>query len=451
MYFNPKQIDVLVEKMINEGYYRYKPPQGTSYMFNGETKWSYLEYAKTRKFIIGYQKDWTPKYFDLNTIDMDRKDFPIITRLIYDPNQPFGKVKDEPAFNTAKLLSPKFPINGINNAQDVSIFWKHLEYLCGDVSPEIKEWVKDWLCHIFQDPNNKKGTALVFIGCQGCGKGIFFNNLMSALLGEYYHYNDEKGYSGQFNLEIQRKLLINFNEGFATKSKASEAKLKSFITDPMFKFEGKGSNSYTVLNPARAVFTTNARFAMNTAIDDRRFAVFRTIRQDFTTPEYFDNFIKAINNRDMLEKFMYELTTRNIGSRLNITPMTEEKAAQKVFSADKVADWFEFIISTPRDYKVPLKDNIQSRYNPDGYLWCRYEDNERWLFKENALESFLNHRGNNEGINSTNKLFTALRAHLGDHKEWGISNEVKRINSKSGFILNGKDQNQRLWVLTKKV
>jgi|TergutMp193P3_1026864.scaffolds.fasta_scaffold43468_2 hypothetical protein len=448
---NLNGIDGFVKAIIKEGFYRYKSSKSATVMFNGEDYWSYTPFAKTRQLITGYKKDGSPKYLDLNTVDMNRSDFPIITKTVFDLNLPFGKVKDKPLINTAKLLKPEFPIKGKRNAQDTSIFWKHLEYLCGDVSPEIKEWVKDWVCDIFQNPENKKGTALIFIGEQGCGKNIFFYDLMSALLSEYYHYDCGKEYSDKYNLELRDRLLINFDEGFATKSKSSEAKLKSFITQPRLKIEGKGSNSVIVHNPARAVFTTNARFAMNTADDDRRFAIFRTVKKDFITPEYFVNFANAIENRDLLEKFMYELTTRKIKARLNIPPVTDEKESQQAFSADKVADWFNYIIATPRHFQEQLKDNSQSRFNSDGYFWSRYEDNERWIFKENALASFLNYRGNNEGIVSTNKLFSALKAFLEDHGEWSISNETKRINSKSGFIMNDKDQIQRVWVLTKKV
>jgi hypothetical protein len=207
-------IDEAVKMMIDEGSYRYKPENSTVFhVIDKELSlYSYTSYAKSHGFITGYKKNGKPDYLDLGTIPMSRKDFPVIKKLIYDINLPFGKVKDEPLINTAKLLDVKFPIKGNNNDQDVFIFWNHLEYLCGDVSQEIKEWVKDWLCDIFQDPNHKKGTALVFIGGQGCGKGIFFNVLMGKLLSGYHHHDDGKGFSEKFNLELKDKLLINFDE-----------------------------------------------------------------------------------------------------------------------------------------------------------------------------------------------------------------------------------------------
>ncbi|MCL2440458.1 MAG: virulence-associated E family protein [Treponema sp.] len=441
-----EKIEVFVKTMIKEGFYKYKPLKGTSVMFDGETSWSYLEYVKTRQFITGYKRDGAPKYLDLNIIDMNRTDFPLVTKTIYDINRPFGKVKDEPILNTAKPLSVKFPIEGFNNSQDTLIFWKHLEYLCGDVSDDIKEWVKDWLCDIIQDPNNKKGTALIFIGSQGCGKSIFFDKLMFALLGEYFHYDNGKEYSEKFNLNLKDKLLVNFDEGFATKSKSSEAKLKSFITQPNMKLEGKGTNSTIIINPARAVFTTNSGYAMNTAGDDRRFAVFNTVKKDFITPEYFDRFLQAVENTELLQKFMYELKTRTITSRLNIPPVTEAKEAQKTYSASKIAEWFDFIITTKSDYEIPLKDNSQSSYNFTGRLWDENTENQKVMFKENAFASFSSFQGKNDYIDSTNKLFSALREYL-SNKEWTISNETKRITG-FGFTY-GNNNIQRVWVLKK--
>jgi len=445
----------IIKMMIEEGCYRYKSEtSGFQVISKNTSPYSYPSYVQSHGFIVGYKKNGDPKYFNLHTLDMNRKDFPVITQMIYEPNLPFGKVENEPLFNTAKPLDVKFPIEGKNNGRNVSIFWNHLEYLCGDVSQEIKEWVKDWLCDIFQNPNEKKGTALVFIGGQGCGKSIFFNVLMRKLLNGYHHLDDGKGFSERFNQELKGKLLINFNEGFATKSKLAEAKLKSFITESTFRIEGKGANSVTVLNPARAVFTTNSQFAINTVGDDRRFAVFRTLKRDFITPDYFDKFSMAIDNTEMLQKFMYELKTRDIESRLNIPPMTDAKEVQKVYSADKVQDWFEFIITTPRDYEVELtgsRSPIAGNYR--NLLWNRYNDTERWMYKEHALESFLKFRGSSN-INSTNKLFHALDALLRNQNEWSISNEAQRLKPGEGLGFGASkdiDKVQRIWVLRKNV
>jgi outer membrane lipoprotein-sorting protein len=457
-----KTVDECIQQMIDEGFYRYKPENGALVMFNGKKTWSYKEFVETRQLIIDLKRDGSPKYLNLNTIDMDRQDFPIIIKTINDINRPFGKVKDEPVFNTAKLLDVKFHIESVNNNEDTSIFWNHLEYLCGNVEQEVKDWVRDWVADIFQNPNDKKGTALVFIGGQGCGKSIFFSKLMSKLLGEYFHYADGKDYSQKFNKELQDKLLINFDEGFATKNKAAEAKLKSFVTEPYFKIEAKGINSVNVFNPARAVFTTNSSFATNTADDDRRHAIFRTIKKKITKEEekeYFDAFGEAIKNEDLLKKFMYELQNRKITSNLRTPPVTEEKEAQKAFSASKVEDWFDFIIQTPKDYKMTLNDNSQSTYNFKGYLWADYNKpetskDERWMFGDNGFKSFLGFHGKNEHINSRQKLFSALKIHLANHKEWEILPKSKNIRFNQhiggGFNFDDKGTQNRVWIFKKK-
>jgi energy-coupling factor transporter ATP-binding protein EcfA2 len=428
-----------IQLMIDEGFYRQMKDNGALVMFNGEKSIPFQNFVKIYQLITGY-KNGRPEYLDLYAIDRKREDFPIITKTIYDINKPFGKVDSEAVFNTAKQLDIHFPVESIDHELDTSIFWNHLEYLCGDVDQETKEWVKDWLADIFQNPNKKKGTALVFIGCPGCGKSIFWNTLMSALLGEYFHHADEKLYASKFNLELANKLLINFNEGFASKSKLAEAKLKSFITESTFKNEGKGSNSTTIFNPARAVFTTNSRHALNVEHNDRRFAIFQTIKQDFITDEYFDDFAKAVENKEMLEQFMFELMNREITSRLNITPKTEAKESQKVFSADKVSEWFNFIMETERYYLVDKNDNFS-------HLWLDdFKENERVIDKDRALETYIKFKGDNDGIITTNKLFTALKVLLESNDEWRIFNETKRGGI--GFKL---DKPKRLWVLRKKV
>ena len=446
-----KSIDECIHGMLENGFYRFKTPGGTLFMSNdGETRYNPATFAKGHELILGYKKSGSPDYLDLATIPWSRQDFPVIEKTVYDINRPFGKVEGKPIFNTAKELEVEFPVKAAKNKLDTSIFWNHLEYLCGDVSQDIKEWVKDWLCDIFQNPNDKKGTALIFIGGQGCGKSIFFDKLMSALLGEYYHYNNGKDYSEKFNLGLKDKLLLNFDEGFATKSKAAEAKLKSFITQPVLKIEGKGSNPITVLNPARAVFTTNDGWAVKMDDDDRRFAVFTTVREDFATQGYFDRLVDAIDNRDLLEKFMHELQNRKITSRLNKPPMTEAKQTQKVFSAGKVSEWFDFIMETKSSYVVRLDDDHPSAYDHQYRLWDLYEENERIIHKKRALASFLKFKGNNEHIDSTNKLFNALRNYLATNSEWVLDNEVRRLQTPGRFTWGEDAQPQRVWVLKKK-
>jgi hypothetical protein len=449
-------VERFVQKMIGEGFYRYKPYSGMPFMFDGETEWSYSSYAESRQLIVGYNKRGKPEYLNLNIIDMHREDFPLIRELTYDITLPFGKVADEPVFNTAKKLDVKFPVKVVDHNKDCSIFWNHLEYLCGEVELETKEWVKDWFAHIFQDPNDKKGTALVFFGPQGCGKSIFFDDFMKVLLGKYCHYSNGKGYSEKFNSELQNKLLVNFDEGFATKSKLSEAKLKSFITQKTFKIEGKSRDATTVLNPARAVFTTNSYHAMNTAEDDRRFAVFQTItNEDFIKQEYIDNFLDAMNDTEILEQFMFELNTRKITSRLNRPPITEAKNIQKAFSAGKVSEWFDYIMASNAYYKVPLKDNYQLDYNHTGSLWYKYEEDQRIMYKENALESFTSFRGSNDGIDSTNKLLNSLKALLTSDKEWSIESVIERLPGSDGLPfgdskVTNDSKTQRLWKLIRK-
>jgi len=445
-----KSIEECIAEMLESGFFRFKTATGTQFMSNdGKDRWTYPNFVKNHGLIIGYKGNGSPEYLDLATIPANHPDFPIIEKVVFDIDRPFGKVEGKPAFNTARKLEVEFPIRASDNTHDASIFWNHLEYLCGDVSKEIKEWVKDWLADIFQNPNHKKGTALVFIGGQGCGKSIFFDKLMSALFGEYYHYNNGKGYSEKFNTELKDKLLVNFDEGFATKSELSAAKLKSYITQPVMKIEGKGSNPVSILNPARAIFTTNNAWAVKMDEDDRRFAVFSTIEEDFITPEYFDGLLEAIDDRDLLGRFMHELKTREITSKLNKPPMTEVKQTQKAFSAGKIADWFEFIMDTKSDYVIKLDDNRTSSINFENRLWDSYEENERILHKENALASFLKFKGSSEHITTTNKLFSSLKNHLAGNKEWDLDNETRRLKG-FGFAWGDAAKPQRVWVFKRK-
>ena len=145
-----KSIDECIREMLENGFYRFQTPSGTLFMSNdGETRYNPIAFAKGHGLILGYKKSGAADYLDLAAIPWNHEDFPIIKKTVYDINRPFGKVEGKPIFNTAKELEVEFPVKAAKNKLDTSILWNHLEYLCGNVSQDIKKWVKDWLCDIF--------------------------------------------------------------------------------------------------------------------------------------------------------------------------------------------------------------------------------------------------------------------------------------------------------------
>jgi hypothetical protein len=173
----------------------------------------------TKKGIITYQLETVP----------NKEPWPIV-KIVKDPSLPFGKINNKPELNTFYYGDRTLPKQ---TNKDTSRLWNLIDDMCGDHT----EWCKDWIADIFQHPNRKPGTALIFRGAQGTGKGTIFDVLMSKLLGHAHLTTSRNLFGDRFNWEASGKLLINLNEGSWDQSRKDIGALKNFITDPEFYFE----------------------------------------------------------------------------------------------------------------------------------------------------------------------------------------------------------------------
>jgi hypothetical protein len=267
--------------------------------------------------------------------------WPIIKEVVDWSQKPhqISSVQDE-----QYTLNIRTPI--VSDTWDTSISPKrniiidHLEYLSG----ESFEWVSAWIGQLLVSPDKKPGTALVFRGCQGSGKGLFFDIFMHKLLGEAHLTTSRAVMGKHFNSDTRGKLLINLNEGSWDQSRGDIGSIKQFITDPTFPFEQKGRDRQNLRNDARLVLTTNSEWAIKLDGDDRRFCV-------ITTPKpkdhnYYDQVVEAINDDQMVLNAALWFRQSYLSSTvpLNRPPMTQDKADQITLSSDyidQVLDYYE--------------------------------------------------------------------------------------------------------------
>jgi hypothetical protein len=319
---------------IARGFYRYLTNDGGIKLTNGKVNFKLREFALVNQHFENGKKGRIIHLFE----DKENKEpWPVI-ELTVDFSKPFGKIPNESLLN----IAPPAPIQSENNNEDTSIFWKHIENLCGNVDQDTKEWVKDWLADIFQNPIVKSGTALTFRSDEGTGKGLLFDNLMSKLLGERHLSTCCAVFGERFNGDLKNKLLINFDEGSWGNGRNDIGALKKFITDKTFPFEEKGKDRLTLPNFARTVFTSNESWIMKND-GSRRFCMLNPIKEDYCSKEYFDNLILAIEDENKVKKFLYELENRTITHSLRIIPKTEEYYNQEVLSYDYFDSWLQEI------------------------------------------------------------------------------------------------------------
>lgn len=128
-------------------------------------------------------------------------------RIVSVPGQPMAI---DTRYNIAANLMPNLGMNRRNLSQaDAECIQPILEhqrlYLCAGQQEVFEYWMK-WQARIFQHPAQKTGVAPLFIGDQGCGKGIICGQLFSRIWqGHYLQANDFDSVVGQFNSHLKNK------------------------------------------------------------------------------------------------------------------------------------------------------------------------------------------------------------------------------------------------------
>ena len=140
-------------------------------------------------------------------------------------------------------------------------------------------WVINWLAYFFQGLK-KSQVALVLLGEQGAGKGIFFNEVIKPLFGEDFvkTINDKSLNTNYKGSLVENTLFFNLDE-ISAKNSSSSVKnfLKALVTNASITAEKKFKNleKETPIY-GQILITSNELYALEIEPSDRRFTVFST-------------------------------------------------------------------------------------------------------------------------------------------------------------------------------
>ena len=140
-------------------------------------------------------------------------------------------------------------------------------------------WVINWLAYFFQGLK-KSQVALVLLGEQGAGKGIFFNEVIKPLFGEDFvkTINDKSLNTNYKGSLVEKTLFFNLDE-ISAKNSSSSVKnfLKALVTNASITAEKKFKNLEKETSIyGQILITSNELYAIEIEPRDRRFTVFST-------------------------------------------------------------------------------------------------------------------------------------------------------------------------------
>ncbi len=237
-----------------------------------------------------------------------------------------------------------------------TIIW----HLVGDSSIEFEHFI-NWLSFVF-NKKDKTGTAWVFSGIEGTGKGLLYHKILAPIIGHSYSVMRKLvDFEDQFNAWQEMNLMTVVDEARISDS-ASTSKtmnfLKNFITEPygkIRKMRVDSTQDSKLYN--NIIFFTNNNDAMLLSASDRRFNV--GMHQNNTLLAAYPQVNKAIDDDlpNELQAFANYLHTFETDERRARTPLDNEaKAAMRVASMTWVDEFCACINTGNLDFLAGFLD-----------------------------------------------------------------------------------------------
>lgn len=175
---------------------------------------------------------------------------------------------------------------------------KHMKYILCAGNSEHFRYLLAWAADMLQDPDNKKGVALVMRGLKGTGKSTFAEALASLLGRHSIKISHMRHLTGNFNRHLADKLLVLAEESYWAGDKTDEGPLKDMITSDRMTIEAKGVDAVEMPSLCRLIMITNNEWAAPATADERRYFVLDVSdlrRQDY---DYFDRIYRQLEGDD---------------------------------------------------------------------------------------------------------------------------------------------------------
>ena len=193
-------------------------------------------------------------------------------RIVFDPTNDLQIDDTNRTVNTFRRT--EYMVNAIFGGRIGPLINKVLDSIC--VDEQTKTHFLNWLAYIFQT-RKKTGTAWIFQGTQGTGKGVLFHKVLRPLLGlPFTHEITMERMADDFVDFMDENILLVIDEANAGDNRESRRimnRLKSFITEPEInaRIMHKGHSMHT--NFSNIILYSNSHLIVPLETGDRRFNV----------------------------------------------------------------------------------------------------------------------------------------------------------------------------------
>ena len=197
--------------------------------------------------------------------------------LVWNPNNPTIVDTGTKQLNTYQpsLYFQTTPTKGKKPTALPPTISKVISHVLANDVPTINHLI-NWLAVIVQT-KNKTGTAWVWHGTQGTGKGVLFHQILTPLFGEVNVVSKRmEELESEFTGFMENKFLVFIDEieaGNSLYHSKISAKLKNLIVEPTISIRRMYTPAYMAPNYANMIFASNKSGAVEISPDDRRYNV----------------------------------------------------------------------------------------------------------------------------------------------------------------------------------
>ncbi len=240
------------------------------------------------------------------------------------------------------------------------------------------DYIMRWMAKAVQMPWKPAGTALVFRGKKGAGKGTL-GRAFFQLFGQHgMQVASRELLTGRFNAHLRDCVALFADEAFWAGDKAGEGVLKAFITEPALAYEGKGKDPEMGRNCLHVIMASNSDWVVPAGMDnERRFAVFDA--EDDGRLRGSWNRLNAELGDGGLQAMLYDLRRIDI-SEFDVfaIPRTNALMEQKMHAMEPIAAWLlECAENEWSDFGEPLSGMYSAEEIYGSYLRSCDQKNAR--------------------------------------------------------------------------
>ncbi len=224
------------------------------------------------------------------------------------------------------------------------------------------EYVLNWMARAVQLPHKPAGTAVVFKGTKGTGKGTLARTFVKLFGTHGLHITSMESLTGRFNSHLEDCVAMFADEAYWAGDRAAEGAFQALITEPTKHYEAKGLTPKTGRNCIHIMMSSNRDYVVPAGMDgERRFGVFE-VSEEVRPAEFWDRLNAQLEDGGY-QTLLFDLLHRDIQSfRPQNIPQTQALSQQKIEAMDYVEQWLFALLDSENWNGLPVIEDGDVQY-----------------------------------------------------------------------------------------